>query len=200
MLIQELRGRNSIRGLEAFIEAWSNEIPYPENIKEARLARSKYGNLNAGGIPAGLYAPALSKWHPRFLSCIEYRVQPLVGALTDIAGLMTYTSCEGHAYPSTLGGGVELHVGVLPRNQREYLEVKELLWSLVRSRTEGQSSAAYPTVAHGHLQDEDSSRSVEVLDLYVLRRTGTSWEKYFAALELETNALVQELRNILSEK
>lgn len=141
------------------------------------FATSDAGNINFGGVLAGTYAHIFTPREPSFESAIEAGVRPVVLALVREAGLVTYTSCEGHSYASSEPSS-ECHVGVLPRTIGELLRTWRAFRRTVSQACDGLSVsclAFYPW----YLYDQKGDREVPVIDLYLHRRLNVDLDRYF---------------------
>ena len=179
--LADLRSPNTMADVARFRGAWEGGEPlaYPRDAPPLRS--SGCGNLNAGGVLRGTFAPPRTVGDPQFLACIEVAVRPLVAVLAVRAGLVTYTSCEGHWYGAGDADATPLHVGVLPRSDAEL--GRAAAWMVASIGDARDLVLARPALAFGTLLDEASGSLHAVVDLYLLRVPGASWRAYFEARE-----------------
>ncbi|MFH8519703.1 hypothetical protein ACH4CE_32390, partial [Streptomyces gelaticus] len=87
------RTPNSMRDIDSFLARWNSaDAPRPA----VRLHTSAHGNINTVGRPGIHEADDLDPAHPQWHAAIEPGIRPLVDAVTDAWGLVTYDSCQGH--------------------------------------------------------------------------------------------------------
>ncbi|MER7702355.1 radical SAM protein [Kitasatospora sp. NPDC097605] len=182
------RTPNSMHDVNAFTTRWDD--PAATRI-EVRLHVSEHGNINTVGLPGVHEADDLDPAHPQWREAIEAGVRPLVDVLTSRWCLITYDSCQGHAYPGLDLEPAELRVGLLPRDRAEYARTAA---ALCRAAT----SAALPGgievhTARSELTCETSGTTTAVLDLSLRPDHHQDWDAYFANLDTAVRALTGAL-------
>jgi uncharacterized protein len=190
--ISSIRPINSMANVGGFLSAWRNgKVSPPETICMG-VTISMAGNINLGGILGGTYCPAFTRTHPSFSEILEPRVRPIVLALTECWGFVTYTSCEGHIYGRNENEetGTELHVGILPRSPSEVDYARNCVRSIVDQYEASLSSrTAFPCLASGTLFDEATGNSWPVIDLYLRKVTKAKWRDYIDGLSIDATSL-----------
>ena len=183
------RSPNSMRDVAAFTARWdAGHASLP-----ARLAVSAHGNINAAGLPGIRQADDLHPGDPQWDEAIEPGVRPLVDAVTAGWGLITYDSCQGHAYQGTGLPPAERRVGLLPRDRAEYAATAAALCRAVSRAGPAMPRQVRPLLGRAELRCEATGRAFPVLDL-ALRPADGDWQGYFAALDQATAVLAAALR------
>ncbi|MFJ8450425.1 SPASM domain-containing protein [[Kitasatospora] papulosa] len=184
------RTPNSMRDLDSFLARWNSpDAPRPP----ARLHTSAHGNINTVGRPGIHEADDLDPAHPQWRAAIEPGIRPLVDAVTDTWGLVTYDSCQGHLYTGLDLVPAERRVGILPRDRTQYADVAAALCRTATAAAPALPPAVQVTVGRAELRCERSGRTVPVLDLILLPAPGHDWPAYFAAFDTATHALARAL-------
>lgn len=184
------RTPNSMRDLDSFLARWNSpDAPRPP----VRLHTSAHGNINTVGRPGIHEADDLDPAHPQWHAAIEPGIRPLVEAVTDTWGLVTYDSCQGHPYSGLDLAPAERRIGILPRDRTQYADVAAALCRTAAASAPALPAAVQVTVGRADLQCEKSGRTVPVLDLILLPAPGHDWPAYFAALDNATHALARAL-------
>ncbi len=183
------RTPNGMRDVAAFITRWDTPQPSPP----ARLLTSAHGNVNAAGLPGVHEADDLHPADPQWSQAIEPGARCLVEAVTSGWGLITYDSCQGHAYPGTSLPPAERRVGVLPRDRGEYAATAAALCRAVTRSATGMPAQVRVLLARSELTCEATSRATPVLDLALRPAAGYGWPEYFAVLDQATSVLAQAL-------
>jgi hypothetical protein len=192
--IDELRKTNEMSEILHFVGTWVSEhlVTEPSDVS---YQTSRFGNINTDGSAFSGYARTLTMQNPLFYSLIEPAVRPLVAVCVKDLGLVTYTSCEGHAYPDRHLNS-ELHVGILPRSTAEHQLVLEVFGAVcqhVKSRTvAGQFS-----LATGEVTDRESGEKWPAIDLYLISR-GT-WDDYYEHRGGNVSQLIDALQSLIAD-
>lgn len=164
------RTPNSMRDVVSFAARWDDDTTPRGTV---RLSTSAHGNINTVGRPGIQEADDLDPAHPQWRDAIEPGVWPLVHTVTRRWNLITYDSCEGHAYP-----GLELEpaarkVGILPRDQDEYARVAAALCRATSAAAPGLPVSITVTLSRSELTCETTGGAAPVLDL-ALRPTAST--------------------------
>lgn len=181
------REPNSIASVRELLCSWGSSRT--EHTKT--FAVSEAGNINFAGVLAGTYAHIFTPGELDFEAAIEAGVRPIVLAVVRKGDLVTYTSCEGHAYASGELSS-ECHVGVLPRTRGELRRA----WKAFRcaaSRANGGLTVSSVAIYPWQLYDQDGQREVPVIDLYLHRRPSVGMERYFEKRSLDASHLAGAL-------
>ncbi|MFD4906583.1 radical SAM protein [Kitasatospora purpeofusca] len=186
------RTPNSIRDVAGFAARWDDHTAPRGTV---RLSTSAHGNINTAGRPGIHEADDLDPAHPQWRDAIEPGVWPLVHTVTGRWNLITYDSCEGHAYP-----GLELEpavrkVGILARDRDEYACAAAALCRAAAAATSGLPASVTVTLGRSELTCETTGATTPVLDLALQPTPGRSWDDYFAHLDDATAVLADALRD-----
>jgi hypothetical protein len=84
------------------------------------------GHINLEGSAVCFSSLIFTPADPEFMQSIENGVRELVGVLIDEIDCITYSSCEGHA-PADSSPMRLRHVGILPRDSEQYVQLAGLL-------------------------------------------------------------------------
>ncbi|MFJ9541212.1 hypothetical protein ACIRPX_28640 [Streptomyces sp. NPDC101225] len=191
MLAHRPRFPNVMPDVDAFLGCW-NAPAAPR--RPVRLLRSTAGNINTVGLPGIHEADDVDPGHPQWRAAIEDGVWPLVDALTTGAWrLVTYDSCEGHAYRSGSLAPGRRRVGVLPRSPEEFTRAAAALCRGVRAAAPDVPAPVRITLGTCDLTCGRSGRHHPVLDLGLQPAPGTGEDAYVAALGTATEALTAAL-------
>lgn len=189
------RDGNTIADLKNFVVAWRAPASAFEAALEARpLApqkRSAAGNINIAGTPYWSESRLLCRNHPSFFDEVEPGVRELVRFFVADLDIMTYTSCEGHAYPGETRFDPR-HIGLLPRSRAE----KEALVRFVESLPPSASLVPGGPISLGymdHVADTEIGK-VPVIDIFLLPKPDLTSEVYFAALPAAYDDFIQALK------
>jgi uncharacterized protein len=186
------RSPNEMPDVAGFLGRWNR----PGSARpQARLHTSADGNINTVGLPGIHEADDLDPGHPRWREAIEEGVWPLVRTLTTGDWmLVTYDSCQGHAYPDSVLDPAERRVGVLPRDAAEQAAVAAALCRAVGAAGPRMPAAVQLRLGRAELTCGRTGNVHSVLDLGVDRAAGADWSAYFAALAPATRELDACLR------
>ena len=182
---------NSMRDVDAVPRPLGRPHAVPR--QRAQLQTSDLGNINTVGLPGVHEADDLRPRHPQWSQAIEPGVRSLVEAVTSGWGLITYDSCQGHAYPGTSLPPAERRVGILPRDRGEYAATAAALCRAVTRSATGMPAQVRVLLARSELTCEATSRATPVLDLALRPAAGYGWPEYFAVLDQATTVLAQAL-------
>jgi len=189
LFIKVPRRPNQLKNIAGLIAQWDAK-DYARNAQCYQLRHSPEGNINSTGGSGGLCAPAIPFWHSQFKDSVEKRVWSLVEVLINKGNWISYTSCEGHYYLGKNLPNSELHVGLLPRNNQEYLIMHSFLHKLViAARCTNKFPAVQPSLMIHTL--DNSLAPYPVIDVYLSRSPNVSWDEYFTVLENATSAFVK---------
>lgn len=182
---------NVMPDVDAFLGRW--DTPAAPR-RPARLLTSADGNINTVGLPGIHEADDVDPLHPQWRAAIEDGVWPLVDALTTGAWrLITYDSCEGHAYRSGALTPGRRRVGVLPRSPQEFARAAAALCLGVRAAAPAVPEPVRITLSTCDLTCGRSGRRYPVLDLGLEPAPGSGDDAYFAALGTATGVLAAAL-------
>jgi uncharacterized protein len=185
------RQPNSMLDVTAFLARWDNpEEPRPA----AHLQTSAQGNINGAGLPGVHEAEDLDPVHPQWYDAIEQGVRPLVDVLTQDWGLVTYDSCQGHAYTGMTLPPTGRSVGLLPRGPDEYAATAGALCRAVTACAVELPKNVALSVGRSELTSEKSRQNTHVLDLILWPTTDDAWAAYFDVVDEATDILVTGLR------
>jgi hypothetical protein len=192
--ISELRKTNEMSEIAHFIGTWTSErlVAAPADISHQT---SSFGNINTDGSALSGYARTLTARNPLFDSLIESTVRPLVDVCVNHLSLVTYTSCEGHAYPD-VDLNSELHVGILPRSTEEYQLVLEV-FGAVCQKANLSTAAGQFELATGEVTDRAVGDKWPAIDLYLINR-GT-WDDYYASRSGNVSQLLVVLQPLIAD-
>jgi uncharacterized protein len=183
---------NMMMDVEAFLGRWN--LPSTERA-EVRLRISGYGNVNAVGLPGIQEADDLDPSHPDWRAAIEDGVWPLVDMLTSGAwALVTYDSCQGHAYDMLELEPATRRVGILPRSAAEWTAVADALCRVLHVADPLMPPSVRLSLNRCELACGRTHTRYPVLDLDLDRAPEASWGSYFAALDHATDVLTAALR------
>lgn len=189
MKMLDARQVNAVQGMGAFLRSW---LGGEHSLLDATIepTRAETGNINIAGTAWASESLLLSPTDARFQDFIEPGVRALVGAVIG-RGWISYTSCEGHAYPD--GAADERHVGIVPRNNREAAEILKL-WSHIAASWEKlypcnpcELALMRPTLMC------DGSTEISGIDLYISKRVAASWACYFNAVSEASDFATERL-------
>ncbi|GAA1029418.1 hypothetical protein GCM10009557_17820 [Virgisporangium ochraceum] len=174
--------RNDMDDVMEFVARWRS----PHSGRPSgyyRLARSRFGNVNATGEPAAYSAPDLTPHDAQWLQCIEEGVRPLVRAAVG-RGWVTYNSCAGHVYAELPLRPACREIGVLPVDDDVADDVRETLVRLARTVEDGQRlpAAVDLQVWRNGLRCLASGRTFDVYDVVLAPAAGRSVDDYFQAV------------------
>ncbi|MCX4689764.1 radical SAM protein [Kitasatospora purpeofusca] len=186
------RTPNSMHDVAGFAARWDDGTTPRGTV---RLSTSAHGNINTVGRPGIHEADDLDPAHPQWRDAIEPGVWPLVHTVTHRWNLITYDSCEGHAYP-----GLELEpaarkVGILARGQNEYARVAAALCRATSAAAPGLPVSITVTLSRSELACETTGGATPVLDLALQPTADHNWDDYFAHLDDATAVFADALRD-----
>ncbi len=186
---------NKMGDISRFLEEWDRATETRFN-GCYEFAESPFGNINSGGVPAGMSAPDVPYWHQDFNAAIEAGVRELVWALIQDGVWVSYSSCAGHLYPRGTFQNVERHVGLLPRDADELERMTELLESAV-IHARGMLPRSAVEVALIATTLTGSAGSYPAVDVYMSRASGAPWNAYFDDLANATANFIELLSPFL---
>jgi len=176
-----------------FLKSWDNRLPMSRG---SEYRTSEWGNINATGGVHTSFAPDAGPGDSTWPIIVEAGIRPLVVALTERIGAVTYDSCEGHLYPLELGVAPAVRrVGLLPRNSEEW---SALVPFLLRAVSDVQRRSTSRTVELSVLRSrlwslKKPSIVWEVIDLEFAPSLHASWESYFSDVDEVCALLVTAL-------
>jgi hypothetical protein len=189
------RGENRSSNVGLIIRQWDTPVS-PEQRAEigrrvvVKQVRSPYGNINVDGTPYPSKSYFLNRFHPEFEALIEPGVRTLLAAIAIDLDLVTYTSCEGHHYPSRTPD--ERHVGIVARSPEEAERVlARFERAAAATNAQHPDQAAEAAIMRHTLKDGDLS--YPAIDLYLCRREAASWDAYFADVDAVGETLAAAL-------
>lgn len=183
---------NRMRDFAGFLESWRDPA-HPDNAATVNLQVTEFGNINCTGEPGNYDGHALSKWQAQFRDSLENGIRELVLFCVDELGWITYTSCEGHAYPGQRIPCAERHVGFAPRSEEEAAATATLLRKCAEAVNRSATFwAVRVEVVPGAL---DSDGAVHpIIDLFFRRRRLVPWRLYFRRIDDLYSHFLAELR------
>jgi hypothetical protein len=192
--ISDFRQSNEMTEVLHFINTWSSAhaVASPDEIQHRT---SSFGNINSDGSAFGGYARTLTLLSPLFFALVEPTVRPLVKVCTEDLGLITYTSCEGHAYPDDRLNS-QLHVGVLPRSAEEYGLVLQIFDAVFQRVNLGTSGAQF-AIVKGEVIDRATDEKWPVIDLYLINLG--LWPEYYESRVNNVSNLIGVLKGMAAE-
>jgi hypothetical protein len=179
------RRENRSSHVDLIIRLWDTPLSPAQQAEVARRVvvksvRSPYGNINVNGTPYPSQSYFVSRFHPDFEATIEPGVRTLLAAVAIDLDLVTYTSCEGHRYPTRTPD--ERHVGVVARSADEAERVvARFERAAIATNARHPDQAAEVALMRHTLHDGD--KTYPAIDLYVCRREAASWDAYFADVD-----------------
>lgn len=171
---------NRMRGFSDFLASWE-DTAHSRNRDVVALGITPVGNINQTGELGDYRGHALSRWHPQFEASLEPGIRSLVCLLVRRFNVVTYTSCEGHAYQGLPLKPVERHVGVLPLTSEQRVYLQALFESIGSDINRRYRRGAVRLVTVTHTLDVEAG-SRAVLTLF-FRRRRASWASYFRELD-----------------
>jgi len=189
---------NHMKGFNDFLASW-DDPSHPRNRELVTLHETSFGNISQTGNLGDYRGHALSRWHPQFRASIEPGVRDLVLILVERFGYITYTSCDGHPYPSTTLRPTERHVSLLPRTGSELGEILELMVAVSHEANRTCRGQVRVTVVRHDLETELSPHPVITWFFFRRgRRVSRNWDRYFAEVDTVTDTLAAGLRRRLT--
>jgi HEXXH motif-containing protein len=178
--------------MASFLRRWEQHEAGPSLAPKT----SARGNVNVTGAAGDPLAYAFVPADPAFERAIEPRILPLVQALIDRLGVVTYSSCEGHA--GAAGASLHpAHVGIIPRCPLEAERVAAALESCAEHiRAKRTAPHIEVRVQRRALESEHGERPC--LDLWFLS-TDADEGAYFSALPATLSGFLQALPAPCSE-
>ncbi len=181
------RTPNTMPDVGRFIKNWNDPTAGRD---EARLRRSRFGNINTTGEGGVQDADDLDPMNPAWSDAIEIGVKPLVQTLTKHLGCITYDSCEGHDYGSHR---TYRRVGILPRDGVEYAAAADALCRAISEIAPKTCEHVTVSIGRSELACGTTGRRFPVLDLHVEPATGVSDISYSMYVDDVTSLLAQAL-------
>jgi uncharacterized protein len=185
------RTPNSMASIADFMNRWDNRSAQHAAI---RLHTSDFGNINTVGLPGVHEADDLDPGHPQWREAIEPGVWPLVDALTTAWGVITYDSCEGHAYHGNDLAPTARRVGILPRNPEEYAAVAAAMCEVATGVVDKVPGPVRITVGRADLSCGTTGLKRPVLDLVIDSASSKTWDSYFSVVDDATDILADSIR------
>ncbi|MEV4560888.1 radical SAM protein [Kitasatospora sp. NPDC049285] len=186
------RTPNSMRDVTGFLARWDDHDA-PRGA--VRLHTSDHGNINTAGQPGIHEADDLDPTYTQWRDAIEPGVWPLVHTVTRRWNLVTYDSCQGHAYTGLDLAPAARKVGILARDRHEYARAAATLCRAVSTATPRLPAPVAITLGRSELTCETAGTVTPVLDLALEPADGHSWDDYFAHLDAATAVLADALRD-----
>ncbi|WP_067854036.1 radical SAM/SPASM domain-containing protein [Nocardia shimofusensis] len=171
---------NAMTDVAGFLRRWRD--PRADR-PVVRINTSAHGNINTTGSPGIHEADDLDPLHPAWREAIEPGIWPLVDPLTRLWGLVTYDSCQGHAYEGLALAPAERRVGILPRDRGEYASIAAALCRVVTASSCGLPKSVRVVVGRAELTCTTTGDLFPVLDLRLERSEHADWPTYFAAVD-----------------
>ncbi|GLW58762.1 radical SAM/SPASM domain-containing protein [Kitasatospora phosalacinea] len=172
------RHPNQMHDVTAFLNRWDDPTAARH---PARLHTSPLGNINTVGLPGIHEADDLDPRHPQWRDGIEPAVFPLVQAVTESWGYITYDSCQGH--PATPDAPQrELAIGILPRDRTEAAEIAARLCHLAALADAVLPAHCTLDVGRSLLTCSNSQNRYPVLDVRLMPSPGSRPDDYLADL------------------
>ena len=171
---------NSINHLSKFIIAW-DDPHHSFNHGIAAYHISLYGNISDTDALDSYTGPVLTRWHQQFPDVIEPGIRDLVLYIVNNLCWITYSSCEGHDYGKMRVEPVERYIGVISRNVREQLEIRDK-FRLLKQRAEASAlDRAIFLEIHEHAI---SGSKMSVVDLiFRCNHDISDWSHYFTNID-----------------
>ncbi|MFG1793979.1 radical SAM protein [Nocardia sp. NPDC049149] len=182
---------NEMHDVRGFIGRWRD--PRATRHKP-RLQISTHGNINTVGEPGIHEADDLDPLHPLWRNAIEPGVWPLVEVITAEWNLITYDSCEGHAYAGLAIEPGERRVGILPREPAQYARIAAALCRCCAATEQHVPEPIRIVIGRADLTCATSRRQFPVLNVLFERADGYDWNAYFDNLADATRLLTEQLR------
>jgi uncharacterized protein len=179
---------NYLGGVRGLLERWDGgdrDLDKQRTIRSAPanprpVVASAGGNLNIHGSSSETAAYIFVPHEPQFLGALEPRIQPLVVALINAMGCVTYSSCQGHQ-GTPHSPSRPASVGMLARHPEEAARLHAVLSRLAeRAMTGHLGREVGVRVATGTLDSDDGP--YPCVDLQFLSKTGDE-AAYFAAID-----------------
>ena len=171
---------NHLAGLEAFLRAWDNKdegAPVSDAPIEADSSVP-----HAPSFLSGHPVPILTRWHPRFADALEPGIRELVLELVDGLDCVTYSSCEGHICDDSHKSFSASHVGILPRDDREFARLFRILRAVAYATNAPPRLGLVKAVTNsGSVTSEDTTR--RCIDIFFVPETADR-DVYFHDVEL----------------
>ncbi|MEU8132154.1 radical SAM/SPASM domain-containing protein [Streptodolium elevatio] len=187
------RKPNSMRDVTGFVARWD---AVSVSRKPVRLRTSAHGNINTVGLPGIHEADDLDPAHPQWHEAIEPGVGPLVDVVTRDWSVVTYDSCEGHAYVGLDVATAERRIGILPRHSGEYAAIAAALCRAMTTAAPALPSSVTATAGRSELTCETTGETTPVLDLALAPTPGHTWSEYFDALDTATAIVSKALADV----
>ena len=188
-------GINFMRDCKGFMERWDNP-ENPDNEKQVNLHKTPHGNINKTGVSGDYKADTISRHQHQFIEGIEPGILRLVLVFINQFNWITYSSCQGHQYDSSIDAKPkERHIGLLSRDAEERQTIKETLIEttiVVNSRFPSN----YPVwlqVSDRVLSSDDGDRAV--IDLVFRLCSLASWDTYFTEIDAIYNETITFLES-----
>lgn len=190
--LNDERQVNAIARLEPFLRHWQAHPAQPPPAELTPMARSAHGNINIGAKPFTAPSLLVPRGHQDFYRYIEPGVLDWVAFAVSDLGLTTYTSCEGHRYAN--GDVDERHIGLLVDSDAEADRVLALHERAARDLEETACELGWMD----HTVQGDGL-TLRALDIFLIRRSGHSWDAYFTALDSAMALVIAQARQAASE-
>ncbi|MFJ7904019.1 radical SAM protein [Streptomyces sp. NPDC096198] len=181
------RHPNDMRHVAAFLARWDNPAA---SRPPALLQVSTYGNVNTVGLPGVHEADDLDPHHPQWHEGIEPGVRPVIDVLTTGWGMVTYDSCQGHAYDGVFGAEPRfLSVGILPRDREQYARTAAQLCRAADEAASRLPEACSLVIGRSELTCRATGRAYPTLDLHLVPTAGATHAAYFRDLDRAVHVL-----------
>jgi uncharacterized protein len=168
---------NYLGGVRGLLERWKCG---GRALDEKTVTAGATGNLNIHGSTSDTAAYIFAPHEPQFLGALEPRIRPLVVALIDAMGWVTYSSCQGHP-ATTHSPSRPAAVGLLARHPEEAARQHAVLSRLAkRASACAANRDVCVRVTGGTLETEDGP--YPCVDLQFHSTTGDE-AAYFAVID-----------------
>jgi uncharacterized protein len=181
---------NYFRDLKHFMERWDHGSVVIT--KNPNLKIGKYGNINLDGTPDCYEAKSFVKGDRGFNDSIERGVRELVLLLIEKLGCITYSSCQGH--PACDAAPMrERHVGIIPRNALEYLELLQHLQNAKEFTNSSVQPQSVRVAIYEAILDSDDC-SLPCFDIFFIS-TNSDKRNYFDDLDVVYHEFITHCAN-----
>lgn len=179
-----------LSGLKQFIASWDD--PFVEEKQGEIIRESKEGHINTDGTTACFNSPIFTRYHRKFKRSLESGIRELATVFILKFKCITYSTCQGHfSTPDAVMR--QRYVGIIPRNEKEYDSIKNLLLKITEETNAQISTGCVRLCVHEDRIDSEDC-SLPCLHLFFVGIEGDE-HSYFHDLE---SVYQQVLKNLSS--